>query len=44
MVTILKNLDRELVKGAFAGKNFKEYFFADCKNDAIAAAVKEIIG
>ena len=44
MVTILKNLDRELVKGAFAGKNFKEYFFADCKNDAIGAAVKEIIG
>ena len=44
MVTILKNLDRELVKGAFAGKNFKEYFFAGCKNDAIAAAVKEIIG
>ena len=44
IVTILKNLDRELVKGAFAGKNFKEYFFADCKNDAIAAAVKEIIG
>ena len=44
MVTILKNLDRELVKGAFAGKNFKEYFFADCKNADIAAAIKEIIG
>lgn len=44
MVTILKNLDRELVKGAFAGKNFKDYFFKDCKCDKIADAVKEIIG
>lgn len=44
MVTILKNLDRELVKGALSGEKFAEYFFADCKCDKIAAAVKEIIG
>lgn len=43
MVTILKNLDRELVKGALSGEKFAEYFFADCKCDAIAAAVKEIL-
>ncbi len=43
MVTILKNLDRELVKGALAGERFKEYFFANCREDAIAACVREIL-
>ena len=43
MVTILKSLDGELVKGALSGEKFVEYFFADCKCDKIAAAVKEIL-
>ena len=43
MVTILKNLDRELVKGALSGDKFKEYFFANCKCDKIAEAVKEVL-
>ena len=43
MVTILKNLDRDLVKGALSGEKFAEYFFADCKCDAIAAAVREVL-
>ncbi len=43
MVTILKNLDRELVKGALSGEKFKEQFFADCKCDKIAEAVKEAL-
>ena len=43
MVTILKNLDQELVKGALSGAKFQEYFFANCKCDKIAAAVKEIL-
>ncbi|MDE6127592.1 MAG: RpiB/LacA/LacB family sugar-phosphate isomerase, partial [Lachnospiraceae bacterium] len=43
MVTILQNLDRELVKGALSGEKFAEYFFADCKCDKIAAAVKEVL-
>ena len=43
MVTILKNLDRELVKGALSGARFKEYFFANCKCDKIAEAVKEVL-
>ena len=43
MVTILKKLDQELVKGAVSGKNFKEYFFRDCKCDKMAEAVKEIV-
>lgn len=43
MVTILKSLDRELVKGALSGEKFAEYFFADCKCDEIAEAVKEVL-
>ena len=43
MVTILKSLDGELVKGALSGEKFAEYFFADCKCDKIGAAVKEIL-
>ena len=43
MVTILQNLDRELVKGALAGSKFAEYFFDNCKCDKIAAAVKEVL-
>ena len=43
MVTILKNLDRELVKGALAGEKFQEYFFANCKCDEIAAAVRDVL-
>ena len=43
MVTILKGLDRELVKGALSGKNFQEYFFEDCKDSAIAEAVKSVL-
>ena len=32
LVTILKSLDQELVKGAIAGERFREYFFANCKD------------
>lgn len=44
MVTILENLDRDLVLGAFAGKNFREYFFANAKDEKIKAEVKKLIG
>lgn len=43
MATILKELDPELVKGAVAGEKFSELFFANCKCDKMAAAVKEIL-
>lgn len=46
-VSILKDLVKHnaaLVKGAFAGEHFKEYFFRDAKNTAVIDAVKEIIG
>ena len=43
MVTILQNLDQELVKGALGGDKFQEYFFANCKCDKIADCVKAIL-
>lgn len=43
LADILKELDRELVKGALSGEYFREYFFNDCKCKEIAACVKEII-
>ncbi|MBQ9071316.1 MAG: RpiB/LacA/LacB family sugar-phosphate isomerase [Clostridia bacterium] len=43
IVYILKNLDRELVLGAIAGKNFSEYFFANCKDERIAECVRELL-
>ena len=42
-VTILNNLDRELVKGSFAGEHFSEYFFRDAKDEKIKEAVKNIL-
>ena len=44
MVTILQNLDAELVKGALSGAQFKELFYANCKCDKIAAVVEAIVG
>jgi Ribose 5-phosphate isomerase RpiB len=43
LVTILKNIDPELVKGAVSGPKFSEYFFANCKNAEIADYVKSIL-
>ena len=44
LADILKEIDQDLVKGAFAGANFKELFFANCKCEKLAAVVKEILG
>ncbi len=43
LLDILPNLDQELVKGAVAGKQFKDLFFANCKCDKIAEYVKTIV-
>ena len=43
LVSILKELDRDLVGGALSGEHFSEYFFANCKDETIAACVKELI-
>ena len=44
LVTILQNLDQDLVKGALGGAQFKELFYANCKCEKIAAAVEAIVG
>ena len=40
---ILKDLDRDLVKGAFAGEHFAKYFFPACKDEKLAETVKELM-
>ena len=39
---ILCDLDSELVKGAFAGEHFAEYFFRDCKDEELADLVRKL--
>lgn len=43
LIDILKNLDQDLVKGAVAGENFKELFFANCKCDKMKAYVESLL-
>lgn len=43
MITILKNIDQELLKGAIAGEKFGEFFYANCKDDEIKAFIKSIL-
>lgn len=43
MVTILKNIDKDLLKGAVSGEKFQEYFFANCKCDKIKSCIEEIL-
>lgn len=42
IVTILKELDQDLLKGAVSGEKFKEYFFENCKNEEIASYIKSL--
>ena len=43
LVTILKNLNQDLVKGAIAGQKFKEYFFENCKCEKIRECIETIL-
>lgn len=43
LLDILPLLDQDLLKGAVSGKNFSEYFFANCKCDKIANYIKELL-
>lgn len=43
MLTILKNIDQDLLKGAVSGAKFQELFFANCKDQAIADYIKSIL-
>jgi len=39
----LDRIDQELLKGAIAGEKFRELFFANCKDEAIAAYVRKLL-
>ncbi|AQR93422.1 RpiB/LacA/LacB family sugar-phosphate isomerase [Clostridium saccharoperbutylacetonicum] len=43
MVTILKEIDQELLRGAVSGERFQEYFFNNCKCKEIEAYIKSIL-
>ncbi len=43
MGNILRELDRDLVKGALAGEEFSKHFFNSCYDKDISEAVKEIL-
>ncbi len=43
LTEILDGIDADLVKGCFGGEKFQELFFANCKDEAIAAAVKKFL-
>ena len=43
LLDCLPELDPELVKGAVAGEKFSELFFANCKDETIAAYVKGLL-
>ena len=43
LITCLKGIDPELVRGAVAGPKFQELFFANAKDEKIIAYVKSIL-
>lgn len=43
LVTILNQLDRELVRGALSGEHFQTYFFENCKDAQIADCVRSLL-
>lgn len=43
IMTILENIDQDLLKGAVSGPKFKEYFFDNCKCSNIANYIRKIL-
>lgn len=43
LLTILKEIDQDLLKGAIAGAKFKEYFFANCKDEKLGSFIKGLL-
>ena len=44
LVSILPELDPQLVKGALSGEQFANLFFPNCKEEAIEKVVRKILG
>lgn len=42
LTEIFKGLDQELVRGAFAGKCFKELFFGRCRDEGLARYIRSL--
>jgi len=43
MLTILKEIDQDFLKETISGKHFKDYFFENCQDEAIASYLKKLI-
>ncbi|TAJ64446.1 RpiB/LacA/LacB family sugar-phosphate isomerase [Brevundimonas sp.] len=43
MLTVLKTVDRDLLRAAVAGERFREYFFANATDEAIRDYVKGLV-
>ena len=43
MLTVLKNVDQDLLKTAISGDRFQEYFFPNCKDDAMADYLRGLL-
>ena len=44
MLTVLKNVDQDLLKAAVGGERFADYFFANAQDAAIADYIKSVRG
>ncbi|MGV3579191.1 RpiB/LacA/LacB family sugar-phosphate isomerase [Brevundimonas sp.] len=44
MLTVLKNVDQDLLKAAVAGEKFQEYFFANATHEGIRDYIKGLVG
>ena len=44
MVTVLKEVDQELLKAAVSGEKFEDLFFANSQDEAISTYVKRLLG
>ncbi|WP_187336670.1 RpiB/LacA/LacB family sugar-phosphate isomerase [Novosphingopyxis iocasae] len=42
MVTVLKNVDQDLLKATIAGARFGEYFYASCQDENIAEYLRQL--
>ena len=42
MLTVLKDVDQDLLRAAIAGERFAEYFYANAQDDAISAYLRSL--
>ena len=42
MLTVLKNVDQDLLRSAIAGERFKEYFYENSQDEEISAYLRSL--